>query len=585
MKRSEVAEQYKWDLSSYYKNEAEFERDFAKAQGFVEKFNKLPHALNKENALDALKLESEAGLLIGRLYVYSHLVKDENTSKTESLTRMQRMQMLYVQILQASSFIEPVLAKLSDAELTEILNDPRYENFSRQIYGLIRSKKHILSEEQEGIMSAISAFTHDFQEVFTMLDNADMKFGKIKIDGVTTDLTHGKYSLILQNPDRKLRAKAFKQYYKSFHSHINTIAATYVGNVKKNCTIAKIRGYKSALESALFNEEITDTVYKNNIESVASGFEAMHKYVAYRAKKLGLERAEFYDMYIPLIKDADIQLEYEDAVSLVKEALKPLGNEYLTALSSLFTERHVDVFETENKRSGAYQSGTYGCPPVVLLNYEKTTHDVFTIAHEAGHAMHTHFSNAAQCYEKSEYVIFIAEIASTVNEVLLLKHLLKTATGETREYLLSYYIDMFRTTIFRQTMFSEFEAFAHGSYEKGKALTAESFSKFYLSLNKKYYGKSAVHGKDIAAEWARIPHFYNAFYVYKYSTGLTSAVNIANKILADPAYVEKYLKFLSLGGSLPTLDILRTADVDLETKDPFEFAMREFSAAMDELFK
>ena len=309
----------------------------------------------------------------------------------------------------------------------------------------------------------------------------------------------------------------------------------------------------------------------------------MHKYVKYRKKALGLKELHMYDMYVSIVKDIEKEYEYEDAYALVLEALKPLGENYRKIMERAYNERWIDVEETKNKRSGAYSWGVYDAPPYVLLNHQKTLHDVFVIAHEMGHAMHTYHSNNAQCYEKADYRIFVAEIASPVNEVLLLKHLLKTATGDERKYLLSYYLDMFRTTLFRQTMFAEFEKFAHDEYEQGRPLTAENMSAKYYELNKAYYGNGVIHDKDIEIEWARIPHFYNAFYVYKYATGLTTAVNIVNKLLTEEGYVDKYLKFLSTGGSLYPLPTIEIADVDLKSSAPFEFAMSEFKKTLDVL--
>lgn len=308
--------------------------------------------------------------------------------------------------------------------------------------------------------------------------------------------------------------------------------------------------------------------------------------MALRKRVLGLDKLNSYDMHISIVKDQELALEYEQAVDLVKEALKVMGKEYSDILATSFTDGWIDAFENKGKRSGAYSWGVYGVHPFVLLNYQKTVHDVFTIAHELGHAMHSYFSNSTQPQQKAGYEIFVAEIASTVNEVLLLKHLLKTATGEFRKYLLSYYLDMFRTTLFRQTMFSEFEVIAHTMVENGEPITADSLSNVYYELDKKYYGDAVEHSDLIRYEWARIPHFYTSYYVYKYATGITTAVSIANNILSQgEKYFEKYKKFLSAGGSLPPLDIIRLADVDLETDAPYKTAMKEFADTLDELEK
>ena len=372
--------------------------------------------------------------------------------------------------------------------------------------------------------------------------------------------------------------------FEAYRDHINTLAANYAGNVKKDWFFAKIRGFNTSVERSMFAENVPPTCYAKLLEAVGKGTKAMHRYIALRRRMLGVKELNMYDLHVPLVDEAKLAMPYEKAVETVKSALKVMGKEYSDILASAFTDGWIDVFESRGKRSGAYSWGCYGVHPFVLLNYTGTSHDVFTIAHELGHAMHSYYSNKSQPEEKAGYEIFVAEIASTVNEVLLLKHLLKSATGKTRTYLLSYYLDMFRTTLFRQTMFAEFEAEAHSLAEKGEPVTAEALSDAYYALNKKYYGRAVKHNELIRYEWARIPHFYTSFYVYKYATGLTAAVTIADNILKRGGeYFEKYRRFLSAGGSLPPLDILRLAEVDLETDAPYLRAMKEFSDTLDAL--
>lgn len=336
----------------------------------------------------------------------------------------------------------------------------------------------------------------------------------------------------------------------------------------------------------MFSENVSPECYKKLLESVGEGTKALHRYVALRRRMLGLKDLNMYDLYVPVVDEVKISLPYEKAVETVKQALKVMGSEYNAILERAFTDGWIDVYENRGKRSGAYSWGCYGVHPFVLLNYTATIHDVFTIAHELGHALHSYHSDAAQPEEKAGYEIFVAEIASTVNETLLLKHLLKTAKGKMRAYLLSYYLDMFRTTLFRQTMFSEFEVEAHTLAERGEPINAEALSSVYYALNKKYYGRAVRHNDLIRYEWARIPHFYSSYYVYKYATGLTAAVTIADNILKrGEEYYEKYKQFLSAGGSMPPLDILRLAEVDLETDAPYKRAMKEFSDTLSELEK
>lgn len=581
--RNEVADNKKWDLSILFKTEEDFEKAFKEAEKDIPTILDYKGKLNKDNAIDCFRANSVLSRKIEKLYSYAHLQKDEDTSNQASQALAERASMLLTKYASTVSFIEPEICKLSTAVLKEMAESEVYEDYSCMLEGIIREKKHILSAKEEKIMSEISSFTGDFQNVFMMLDNADLKFNKVKVDNEEMELSHGMYSVFLQNQDQSVRKEAFDNYYKAYRNSINTIAATYSASVKKDCTLSALRGYKSALQRALYADDIDKKVYNNLIKSVKKGTPALHKYVKYRKKALGLKELHMYDMYVSIVKDVDREYEYEDAYTMVLEALKPLGEDYRKIMERAYNERWIDVEETKNKRSGAYSWGIYDAPPYVLLNHQKTLHDVFVIAHEMGHAMHTYYSNANQCYEKADYRIFVAEIASTVNEVLLLKHLLKTASGEDRKYLLSYYLDMFRTTLFRQTMFAEFEKYAHEEYEQGRPLTAENMSAKYYELNEAYYGKGVIHDKDIEIEWARIPHFYNAFYVYKYATGLTTAVNIVNKLLTEEGYIEKYLKFLSTGGSLYPLPTIEIADVDLKSMEPFDFAMSEFKKTLDEL--
>lgn len=586
IKRCDVPEERKWDLSGLYKNEEAFEKAFNDLKNAVPAVAAYERKLNKVNAKDCLKKVSAISRELEKLYVYAGLIKDENTADPASQARAEKVEMLEVEISSALSFVTPEMSKFKLSDLKAMQTDPVYADFSVMIEDVIRDKKHILSASEEKLLSEVGAFAGDFRTVFGMFDNADIKFADVKdADGEDMPLSHGSYSVFLDSPKQEVRAEAFHKYYKSFIDMKNTLAAVYAGNVKKNCTVAKIRHFKSALSKALYAESITEKVYNNLLAAVRKGTPSVHKYVALRKKALGLKELHMYDMYVPITGEGKLALDYDDAFELVANALAPLGKDYVNLFREAKAKRWIDVEETENKRNGAYSWGVYDSNPFVLLNYQKTTHDVFTIAHELGHSIHSYKSRHAQCYEKADYAIFVAEIASTVNEVLLLKYLLKTAEGEMRKYLLSYYLDMFRTTLFRQTMFAEFEKFAHGLIEEGKPLTSDVLCEEYLRLNKVYYGQAVIHDPEIAYEWSRIPHFYTAFYVYKYATGLTSAVNIAHKILTEDGYVDKYFKFLSAGGSLRPLEILKLADVDLTAKAPFDVAIEEFRSTLAELKK
>ncbi|MBO5714442.1 MAG: oligoendopeptidase F, partial [Clostridia bacterium] len=419
--------------------------------------------------------------------------------------------------------------------------------------------------------------------IFGKIDNADLKFGTVRVGFKKIPLTHGTYGLMMHSDNRRLREKAFKQYYKSYIDFINTISATYYGNVKKGVCVAKARNYDSALARALGGEDVDVKVYQNLIESVNTALPILHDYMATKKKQLGYKQMHMYDVYASTVKDADYKLNYDDAYSLVVEGLSVLGEEYKELLLKAYNERWIDVDEKPNKRSGAYSISAYDTHPYVLLNYQPTTHDVFTIAHEMGHSIHSYYSNKTQPYAKADYKIFVAEVASTVNEVLLVKYLISKAKDKKQEkFLLSYLMEMIRTTLFRQTQFAEFEEFSHSSVEKGIPLTKDLMNEKYLELNKKYYGDAVVSDTEISYEWARIPHFYRAFYVYKYSTGIISALAIAERILNEgqPA-INDYFNFLKSGNSNGPVELLKIAGVDLTDKKPFELAFKTFSDALN----
>ena len=587
MKRSEVKLRDKWALEDIYASDEKWEEDFAiasKTAGDAAVFRgKLGE---KKELLACFKKIDELSERIERLYGYAHMRKDEDVSNTKYMGMSDRAMSLYIALSSSVAFLEPELTALDEKALKAYIADKDFAPWSYNLKEILRVKAHILSEEGEKLLSLASESLGYFQNTFSMIDNVDLPLPMVKDDsGKDIKLTHGSYSFLLSSKNREVRKGAFMGMYGAVKSLINTIASNYTGNVKKDNFFARARGFKSPLEQALYGGDIPSEVYDNLIEYVGKNLSVVHDYVRYRKEQLGGE-LNMYDMYVSLVDDADLSLDFEEAFELVKKGLKPLGEDYAELLERARSERWMDVYETENKRSGAYQSGCYGVHPFVLLNYSRTTHDVFTIAHELGHAMHTNYSNSALPYSQAGYAIFVAEVASTVNEVLLLKHLLATTTDKKmKKFLLSYYLDMFRTTLFRQTMFAECEKNAHDMDLKGEPLTPESLSDMYYELNKKYYGDGVNHNDEIRYEWARIPHFYTAFYVYKYATGITSAVNIANGILKNPKNVESYKKFLSAGGTDSPYEILKIAGVDLKTPTPYESAMKEFKATLAELKK
>lgn len=586
--REQIPAEYKWKLEDIIAGNDAWEELFFKCEERIGHFSKYHDKLQDEDMLfDCLELMSRMMHDISYLYGYAKMRLDQDSRDATHQAMANRADMLYVKYSTAVSFITPELGELPKERLEELQNSKRFADYEVFFKEIIRSKDIILSKKEEKLLGEVGLFSDNAREVFSMFDNADVKFAPVKDEnGNEVAMSHGVYGMLLQSTDQRVRRDAFESMFTAYKDHINTIAANYAGNVKKDWFYAKVRGFKSALDYSMYNENVPSTCYNKLLEAVGKGTKPLHDYIALRKKVLGVETLNMYDLYTSIVSEQELELEYEDAVELVKDALKVTGKEYSDILANAFKSGWIDVFENRGKRSGAYSWGVYGVHPFVLLNYQKTIHDVFTIAHEMGHAMHSYFSNHALCEQKADYVIFVAEIASTVNEVLLLKHLLKTATGEFRKYLLSYYLDMFRTTLFRQTMFSEFEVIAHGMVEKGEPITATALSDAYYELNKKYYGESVEHNDLIRYEWARIPHFYTSYYVYKYATGITTAVSIANNILkGGEEYFAKYKKFLSAGGSMPPLDIIRLADVDLESDAPYELAMKEFADTLAELEK
>ena len=539
---------------------------------------------NEQDFLSCMKAEEKLGRALDKLSVYAMMKHDENTKNAVYDALSSKVMALGAKVNQATAFILPELTALPQQTLESFIKNPKLKEYDYLLKGILKAKDHVLSESEEELLAMLGETTSSFRDIFTKIDNADLPLGEIKHGKERLPLSHGTYGVIMHGEDRRLRKKAFDKYYGAYISLINTISATYYGNVKKGVFYAKAKKFNSALESALFSEDVPKVVYDNLIKSVEKALPTLHSYMREKKKILGLKKMYMYDVYVPVVEGAEMKLEYEDAYDLVVKGLEPLGKEYQDLLVKAKNERWLDVYEKDGKRSGAYSVAVYDTHPYVLLNYQKTTHDVFTIAHEMGHSIHSYFSNRTQPYAKADYRIFVAEVASTVNEVLLIRYLLATEKDKKlKKYLLSYLLEMIRTTLFRQTQFAEFEQFAHQTVEKGEPLTKENLSAEYLALNKKYYGKAVVSEGHIKYEWARIPHFYRAFYVYKYATGIISALAIAERILTEgESAVQDYFKFLSSGGSDGPCELLKIAGVDLTTEKPFKSAFKVFKDTLEE---
>lgn len=589
--RKDIPEKYKWNLGDIFATPADWEKTFEKLSAEYPTLASYKGKLaDRNNLLEFLKRSDSFDVELGKLYCYAYMSYNEDSQDGEKQARYSRVYGLLTQYSAALSFVSPEISAIPDEQLESFINDPAFSDYDVSLKNILAGKAHILSPEEEKILANVGAFSGQFQEVFNRLDSGDIKFDEITVRGEKVKLGHGAYSTLLQDKDQSVRKLAFETYYKAYINVINTLAGLYEGSVKADVFRAKTRKFQSTMESALFYEQVDKKVYDNLIKCMHESFQPLHHYIALRKKLMGLEALNMYDLYVAIFEDADISCEYEEACELVKKGLAPLGEDYLKVVQQAFDNRWIDVYETPTKRSGAYSMGVAGVHPYMLLNYQKTTHDIFTIAHEMGHSMHTYYSEKAQPAAKVDYKIFVAEVASTCNEVLLLKYLLSTVTDvKIKKYLLQYYLDMLRTTMYRQAMFAEFEQITHELVEKGQPLTAEVMCNEYLKLNKMYYGEAVHHNDEIKYEWARIPHFYRAFYVYKYSTGIISAVCIAEKILKEgESAVKNYKKFLSLGGSMDPVSELKVAGVDLTSEEPFKIVAKSFEdtlAQLEELCK
>ncbi len=588
MERKDIPQQLTWSTSDIYESDeaweqafAAVEKDFAEVD-FAAYSGKLA---DKEMLLGAFKLVDEVSLRLEKLYLYAHLRGDEDLRSSKHNAAVSRVMAFFSKIGAELSYIDSEMTALPDETLDAFIADPDFADYDYRLRSAKKSKAHVLSAAEEKLLTLGGDVMGGFQNIFMMLDNANLNLPKATFKGEEVQMTHGMYSVVLHTGTTEERRTWFKKYYEAYGKLIDAITQAYFYNVKKDVYYTNVRKYDSCLARALANEDVEPIVYENLIEGTHAALPYLHEYINLRKQLLGVEEQHPYDLFVPLVENADICLPFEEAYQLVIEGLAPLGKDYQDLLRKAREERWMDVCENEGKRSGAYSSCVYSAPhPYVLLNYQQTTNDVFTIAHEMGHAMHSYKSNASQPYAKADYTIFLAEIASTVNEVLLLKHLYnKTDDVNLKKYLLSYYMDSIRSTLFRQTQFAEFEQLAHEKAEKGEPLTKENLSEIYYSLNKQYYGDGLVHDQEISWEWARIPHFYTSFYVYKYATGIISAISIVKRILTEgESAVKDYFAFLSSGGCEDPVSILKKAGVDLTTKAPFEAAMEEFKNTLEE---
>lgn len=588
VQREEIADQYKWNLAAIYADEELWEQDFTQVKALADELALFQGSLaeSSDRLLAALLLQEQIELLFGKVFVYARMRKDEDNRVSTYQSLTDRAQGLAVQVSSALAFIVPEIIAIPDDVLTAFMEEEKLQLYQRLIDEIRRVKPHTLSADQEALLAATGEMAQAADNIFTMLNNADIKFPTMVDEaGQEVELTKGRYSGFMESANREIRREAFTKLYSSYQGLINTLATTLNHEVKKNIFYAKARKYESALAAALFADNIPVTVYEQLVTTVNDHLDLLHRYVALRKEVLALDEIHMYDLYAPLIDELELKVGYEDAANQLAEALTPLGEEYINDMKRGLASHWVDVYENEGKTSGAYSWGTYGTDPYILLNYQDKVNDLFTLAHEIGHSMHSYYSNSNQPQVYANYRIFVAEVASTLNEALLMHYLLENTTDKrVRLYYLNHYLEQFRATLYRQTMFAEFELLIHQQAEQGAALTAAEFNQLYRDLNLKYYGPDMVVDEQIDLEWARIPHFYMNFYVYKYATGFSAAISLAKQILTEgePA-VERYLNFLKSGGSDYPIDLLRAAGVDMNSSQPIEDALAVFSEILDEM--
>lgn len=585
--RVEVPEKEKWNFEDLYKNLEDWENDYLWIEKKTAELKKYDGAIhNGESLYNYLSEKEEVSSKLNLVYVYGMLQADVDTRDAMAQSLVDRAKQLSVKISAASSFFMPFLLSLEESTLKEYIEqEPRLKYFEQDLFEAFRYKVHVLTKEKEEILSNLGEALSAPSYTYSMLNNADIKFGEVTNDeGIKVELTRGMYSKLIEDEDRDKRKEAYKAYYQPYLQLKNSIASTLSANVKTNATLARLRNYPSALEKGLFGDMVPKEVYENLITATKANIGPLHQYGSIRKKLLGLDELRQYDLNVPLVPGVKLEISYEEAYEMILQALAPLGEDYVNTLKTFKDARYIDVRETPGKRSGAYNLGVYGVHPFVLLNQHDDLDSMFTMIHEFGHAMHSWYSSKHQPRISAGYSIFVAEVASTVNEVLLIHYLLEKETNqEVRKYLLNHFIDQFRGTFFTQVMFAEFEKITHEYAESGKPLNANVFSEIYESLFRQYNGDEVVFDEEVKYGWSRIPHFYRPFYVYKYATGFASAIHIAEQLLSrDELAVNAYLEFLKSGSADYPLELLKKTGVDLSKPEPIDNALKRFEQLISE---
>lgn len=588
-KRSDVPREYTWAVEDLYASDEDWKKDLEKIKGMIPRIGVFQGTLGKnaDHLLDFLKLQDEITVLIDRFANYAMRKADEDTKNTTYQAFRDQTNSICVAVSSALSFAEPEILEIPDAVLSGFYEkQPGLNQYRRFLHDILRKKAHILSDAEEKILAAAGDLAQSPDDIFGLLNNADMTFESVTdIEGNRFPVTHASFISLMQNYDRNVRKDAFESMYRTYAEHKNTAAAILSAQMKQLNFFSRMRRYDSPLEAALDASNVAPQVYNNLIEAVHENMESMYKYVRLRKKLLKLDALHMYDLYVPNVANAGRDIPFSEAKDNIREALSVLGEDYVTLLDEGFDSRWIDIYENGGKRSGAYSSGSY-VHPYVLLNYKNNLDSEFTTAHEMGHALHSYLSNRNQPVVDAEYVIFVAEVASTCNEALLMQYLLKKTTDKKeRAYLINYFLEQFRTTLYRQTMFAEFELKMSQLIQNGESINSESACRIYHDLIDLYFGKDIVHDAKIDLEWAKIPHFFYNFYVYQYATGFSAAIALSQKILSEgePAVKAYKENFLSAGCSKDPVSILKDAGVDMSTKKPVEDALKLFDSLIDEL--
>ena len=590
MKRSEISDEYKWSVKDLYSSDELWNNDYEKALKSTQEKSSFEGCVmdSADTLADALSESEKDDYITERLYVYAFMRYYEDTSDGTYQQMSGKAQMLAVKMSEKYSFLVPEIMVADDDKVARFLDSDKIKPYRHLLCDMLAKKEHTCSQKEEKLLAMASQMADSPSDIFSKFNNADVKFGKVHDEhGDEKELTSAGFSVFMESRDRNVRKEAFYALYRQYKSYINTLAASYYGNVKQAVFFANARNYESTLQMYLSGSFIPESVYTNLIDTVNNNLDKMHDYVSLRKKTLGVDELHFYDKYAPLTSDYTVNVSYENAKETVLDALKILGDDYVSQVKKGYESGWVDVYENDGKRSGAFSWGAYGTHPYIFLNYTETLNDIFTLIHETGHAMHTYYSNETQPYTYAGYKIFVAEVASTCNEVILIDYLLKhSRSDEEKKYLYGHYLEQFKGTLFRQTMFAEFEMITHRMAQDGEVLNAESLCGTYKKLNEKYFGKDMVIDEEIAYEWARIPHFYTPFYVYQYATGFSAAVAIATKIInGDKEVLHGYREFLKGGSSMHPIELLSLCKIDMSKPDVIQDALNVFGSLIEDFKK